>query len=408
MENKILTEFENIFCNDISKAKDITFIVLTYNRPYYLQRLLQHYDQIGVHLSFIIADSSSDNNKEKNINICNSCRTIKVQYLPYESNIFFYKLVGAVKKVSTPYVKLCADDDFFLLGGTIKAITFLSSHKEYFVACGPSTGFNYDENQKIIRFSSTKGYLSFDDNTPHKRVLDFFLSPTSTYYGVHDTQFLRKIFKYMLESGFIVEPGTNYGSFFEYYYYTLVLLYSKIYIMPNIMNINDSSSESQWDVNRGSESIKNKISGSLIIFNPITLLKDYLHVNYMTWKSFNRLKSNLPDHICANTNVSKEESIKIGADLVERLMRHKGIRNPIQLLINCLRICFIYTFYNDRKEILIKQIRDKLTGNVIYTNYELFKENLDYSELMELQLIEKTILFSQSSTLKPNFAINKK
>lgn len=59
----------------------ITILIPTYNRPEYLKRVLGYYADYQVACDIIVADSSSDENKELNRGAISSFSNIDISYI---------------------------------------------------------------------------------------------------------------------------------------------------------------------------------------------------------------------------------------------------------------------------------------------------------------------------------------
>ena len=85
--------------------KNITIIILTHFHHACLHRILDYYREVNVNI--LVADS---NNK-----VFPSCESYKnLQYYHYPGMPFCEKMAKIFHHVITPYVVLCADDDFII------------------------------------------------------------------------------------------------------------------------------------------------------------------------------------------------------------------------------------------------------------------------------------------------------
>lgn len=63
--------------------------------------------------------------------------SLNILHTKFEAEIeLMPKLAGAVEKVNTPYVVICAEDDFILLDALAPCLEFLDSHRDYSVVRG--------------------------------------------------------------------------------------------------------------------------------------------------------------------------------------------------------------------------------------------------------------------------------
>lgn len=176
--------------------QDITIIIPTYNRPDYLKRILDYYGESGKDFTFVVADSSSKENKQKNKAVIESFPDLLVNYLSdYSEKINpWYKFEDALKSVATKYTVFCGDDDFVVPDGMKKAANFLEQNSDYAVAHGNYIGFfaknNYFEWKVVSNFQSIE--LPDAKSRMEEHLSDYSIS---TFYGVHRTDFLKMIFE---------------------------------------------------------------------------------------------------------------------------------------------------------------------------------------------------------------------
>ena len=172
-------------------GKDITIIIITYNRYPYLLRLLKFYDNYDHDFKFLILDSSShelnDNTLMKYLDKKN------VKYKKYESSILFaHKIARGCKSINTPFSVICADDDFLIPAGILESRDFLLSNNEYSSAHGlyfqHQNSKQVQQNGFMIGPMSNK-ILSTEQATGIQRIQAYLSGETSHYplYAVHRT-----------------------------------------------------------------------------------------------------------------------------------------------------------------------------------------------------------------------------
>jgi glycosyltransferase domain-containing protein len=238
---------------DYSKMKDCTIVIPTYNRPAYLRRILGYYDRMGIPVSIIVADSSSDKNiKDLNRDICKECLNLNIQYRgSYISNQNgIYKVIDAVQQVSTPYVVFCADDDFMIPRGVIRMMEFLSSHPEYKVAHGQYLKFLHNcDRDEVKYYHIHKEGTSVDHESTEKRLIHHAKHYIPTFYCVHETEFLQKIFAYSKDSGLLPEYGPELTILHlpELYPTWLTVIYSRVCKLPLLYYVSDATSIRLYD-----------------------------------------------------------------------------------------------------------------------------------------------------------------
>ncbi len=155
----------------------ITILIPTYNRPDYLKRILSYYNDYQIAYNIIVADSSSDENKELNKKAISPFSNLNISYInnyPLELNPY-YKLADALNSVNTKYCVFCADDDFITPNGINQSVDFLENNPDFTVAHGRYISFRLEKTRgkkerfcwgptyyshKSIAFSDPKSRLS--------------------------------------------------------------------------------------------------------------------------------------------------------------------------------------------------------------------------------------------------------
>ena len=99
--------------------KLVTFTIPLHNRSHYLEIILKYYKEAGFKGKFLFTDDSSEDELQKNEAIINNYKPfLDIEYyqvgkspqFPFWTNMQFL-----LKKVTTKYVQLSADDDVFVL-----------------------------------------------------------------------------------------------------------------------------------------------------------------------------------------------------------------------------------------------------------------------------------------------------
>lgn len=123
--------------------KLITLMIPTYNRPEFLKRILQYYNQYKVNFNIIVADSSKPYNKKLNRKIVQLFPNLNILYIDKFSSklISHHKFAKMVEFVKTKYCVFCADDDFIVPNGINEAVDFLEKNADYSTAHGSYISF---------------------------------------------------------------------------------------------------------------------------------------------------------------------------------------------------------------------------------------------------------------------------
>ena len=176
-----------------------TIIILTYNRPDYLKRLLSYYDSCNIEYKIIIADSSSEDNKIENKRISSHFTNLNILHIAdYPSLIHIIdKFRDILNHVESDYTLFCADDDFTTPNGIAQSIDFLENNPDYSVAHGVYVGFSIkkkSENEPYLLWK--QGY--HPESITFSETKDRFYHHLAnysfpTFYGVHRTKDLKMI-----------------------------------------------------------------------------------------------------------------------------------------------------------------------------------------------------------------------
>ncbi len=167
----------------------ITLILIVHNRHKNLDRLLKYYD--GFLSPLIIADSS----EEKHL-IKNTLPGLKHFYTP--GLTFTQKIEYVLNYVETPYVTMCADDDFIIPDSLSRCVTFLANDKKYSVAQGTCLVYKKEKtyNNKIqfgLLYKSKR--YDIEDSNPITRLEKMLDNYRSLLYAVHRTDIIKLSFK---------------------------------------------------------------------------------------------------------------------------------------------------------------------------------------------------------------------
>lgn len=164
-----------------------TLIILEHNTDSYLKRSISYYEKLNAPI--IIADSSS---------------TKKDWHFPSDNFSYFHfpqlsfpeKMEQVINLVNTPYVVMCANDDFILPDSINKCIDFLEVNQDYSVAQGKIIRFYNKKYLNNIRFELMyDGDFSNESDNFKDRLKKIFNPYKTTFYGIHRTALLKNTVK---------------------------------------------------------------------------------------------------------------------------------------------------------------------------------------------------------------------
>ena len=155
--------------------KQVTIVIPTHYRHHLLRRILDYYKDCGIRI--LVADSSLDEFKEKDKFEC--------EYFHYPDVPYVKKMAIILKKVQTPYVVFCADDDFVIVSSILKCVEFLNKHDEYSAVEGKYIKF-YEKTFRVVPcIFNIYPITDCSEVDICKRVYLLFSQDVNCYYGVH-------------------------------------------------------------------------------------------------------------------------------------------------------------------------------------------------------------------------------
>jgi len=165
--------------------QNITILIPTHNRPAYLKRSLDWFLSGGFRV--IVADSSRTLNDE-----VSQLQNSELTYLhrPGDYEAYTAKINEALRLVETPYVALCADDDFILHKGLEKGVSFLDNNSDYAFYQGMAYFF-----QVIGKRLAIWPFLYSADLSSEMWVERVVEQKNTVFYGVNRTLIAQKAFE---------------------------------------------------------------------------------------------------------------------------------------------------------------------------------------------------------------------
>ena len=179
-------------------------IIPTYNRPDYLRRILNYYNEYGRDYdicNIIVADSSSGENERINKETISSLSSLNTSHRHYPSDVkrcFYYKIADSLNQAKTEYCVVCADDDFITPHGIKMAIEFLENNPDFTCAHGSYIAFYSKADERARQqfyWMPIYPYKSITSPDAKTRLLLGFSNYCQTFYAVHRTDFLNMIWK---------------------------------------------------------------------------------------------------------------------------------------------------------------------------------------------------------------------
>jgi glycosyltransferase domain-containing protein len=170
-------------------SAQVSILVPTHNRHAYLARLLDYYHLESFRI--VIADSSETR--------YNGPLGEDVRYFHLPGHSMTSKLSLVMDQIDTPYMLMCADDDFIIPAAIHTCVQFLSGHPSFSVAMGNVICYlrNSIDDFRLefaaIFPAGTKPVIEEED--PLTRLDLFFSGYHEIFYAVHRTENLRQGFR---------------------------------------------------------------------------------------------------------------------------------------------------------------------------------------------------------------------
>ena len=211
-----------------------TLLIPTYGRPALLRRLLHYYENKSFQYPIIIADSSDTTAFGENRETISHCRACKVEHHSFDPSIeFFEKVVRALKTVDTPYVSLCADDDFIASRSITRSVEFLTKHPSYSAAQGRSFTVEISDDRRLRVVAYPQHAIKGVD--AKTRLESYFENPSANFYAIYRTAVLKEIMEH------ISRNRTDNTRFEELAVSSLGAISGNIAVLPTLHMVRQSS-----------------------------------------------------------------------------------------------------------------------------------------------------------------------
>src|SRR3990167_8303109 len=188
----------------------LTVILVIKDRPNYSFRWMDYANKTQFPFKIVIADGGKDINVDMHLKDHAHYPNLNYDYLryPYDASIKDYlcKISAALYQVTTPYVILADDDDFWNVEGIRASIRFLEEHADYATCRGRN--FTFSQHAKNILETAYSPHTIFDitQALASERVMAIYPSLGGTFYDVHRSTQYQTIFKKVTELHFHLMP----------------------------------------------------------------------------------------------------------------------------------------------------------------------------------------------------------
>jgi glycosyltransferase domain-containing protein len=182
---------------------NLTIVVPTCNRYRFLARLLRYYRACGAPVRMHILDSSP--NAAPDSAVARLIDTPAITYTTYDTKMGpLPKLHEGLKRVTTPYAVLWADDDLMVPRSLMAAAQFLEQHRDFSVAHGVGGLFTAEPSQHGMVTLDIGPFIqrSLLDDTGAARLVGYRTKGCSVFYSVQRTRNLQRNLEQCARHGF--------------------------------------------------------------------------------------------------------------------------------------------------------------------------------------------------------------
>jgi glycosyltransferase domain-containing protein len=232
----------NAAANDF--LQKVAVIIPTHNRHHYLHRILKYFSSSGIEV--YVADSSKQPFAAAN--------EYNAHYFHLPELSYFQKMQRVAGKTTTPYICLCADDDFTVPSAMAECIKFLEENPAYFSAQGKTIFYGTKKNRDVNwwpchlfifgfnfagRKELTERVNDFADDSALKRIDALWKHYVYLYYSVHRRETILDSFN--LSAGFDFDI---YAASMEFFFNNIAIANGKHKILPHLFQVREFSQSS--------------------------------------------------------------------------------------------------------------------------------------------------------------------
>lgn len=186
----------------------LTVILTLFGRHLHTLRWMWHANRVKLPFHVIVADGEVDPYVERLLSEPANFPNLSYEYhrfadLSYKD--FYRKCATAVAKVKTPYVMISDNDDFLVVTGILRCISYLDHSPDYVCAGGkipyftlasqPKNPHKVVGNLACIEFGSIANVCNMASSLASERILDVVSRYNMVYYNVYRTPILTLLFE---------------------------------------------------------------------------------------------------------------------------------------------------------------------------------------------------------------------
>ena len=180
----------------MNRDRDLTILLTLKDRTAYTLRWMAYAEQIKLPFKVLIADGGADENIARILADRSRYPGVDYEYIrfPYDASYtqYYAKIAAALDRVTTAYVVMADNDDFFFADALRSCVDFLAAHPGY-VACGgqcaifwldppPSAGDEDRGYGRGVQWKYPGRVQSIEDDSAGERVLTRAASTVDSFY----------------------------------------------------------------------------------------------------------------------------------------------------------------------------------------------------------------------------------
>ncbi len=168
---------------------ELTLVVVTYNRPTMVQRLVRYLCSQAPELLLVLVDHGDPESQESNAIALSSLSTaVRHLRLP-EEMLLDEVLVRATDQLSTPYAAFCPDDDIPVIDGIFAALSMLSEDSD--MVCAHGYILSLTETNTAMYFGPVEDYVpSYNNAEPLARLFSMMRRYQPLFWSFYRTEIL--------------------------------------------------------------------------------------------------------------------------------------------------------------------------------------------------------------------------
>ena len=173
----------------LAALSELTLIILTYNRPAMVQRLLSYLRTQAPEITLVLLDHGDAESQENNAAAITSFfPSIRHIRLPIETPLIEVMATGSAG-ITTQFSALCPDDDIPVIDGIINAVSMLIYNPR--MACAQGYALSLTETDSAMYFGPIEDWVpSCDDDAPLSRLFSLMRRYQPVFFGFYRTEIL--------------------------------------------------------------------------------------------------------------------------------------------------------------------------------------------------------------------------